>query len=66
MLLASTGGAGHVGPLLPVLSALVRRGAEVLLVVPPGLEETARRTGQPYVIGADPPDRVSAPGGRGD
>lgn len=61
MLLASTGGAGHVGPLLPVLSALVRRGDEVLLVVPPGLIGTASRTGQPYVLGEDPPEAELGP-----
>ncbi len=55
VLLASTGGSGHVGPLLPVLSVLVRRGDEVLLVVPPALAGTARGTGQPYLLGKDPP-----------
>jgi len=55
VLFASTGGSGHVGPLLPVLSALVRWGDEVLLVVPPGLAGTAGGTGQPYVLGEDPP-----------
>jgi len=55
VLLASTGGAGHVGPLLPVLSTFARRGDEVLLVVPPALADTGRETGQPYTVGEDPP-----------
>jgi len=61
VLLASTGGSGHVGPLLPVLSALVRRGDEVLLVVPPALAVTAGGTGQPYVLGQDPPQAELGP-----
>ncbi len=61
VLLASTGGSGHVGPLLPVLSALVRRGDEVLLVVPPVLAGTAGGTGQPYVLGEDPPQAEFGP-----
>jgi len=61
VLLVSTGGAGHVGPLLPVLSALVRRGDEVLLVVPPALAGTAAGTGQPYVLGEDPPQAELGP-----
>jgi len=50
-----------VGPLLPVLSELVRRGDEVLLVVPPGLAETAYGTGQPYVLGEAPPQAEVGP-----
>ena len=34
VLLASTRGAGHVGPLLPFARALVRSGADVALAVP--------------------------------
>ena len=50
-----------MGPLLPVLSALVRRGDEVLLVVPPGLVGTVGGTGQPYVLGEDPPEAELGP-----
>ncbi len=60
-MLASTGGAGHVGPLLPVLSALVRRGDQVLLVVPPALAGTASETGQRYVLGENPPEAELGP-----
>ena len=34
VLLASTRGAGHVGPLLPFARALMRSGADVALAVP--------------------------------
>jgi UDP:flavonoid glycosyltransferase YjiC (YdhE family) len=61
VLLASAGGSGHLGPLLPVLSELVRRGDEVLLVVPPGLAGTADGTGSPYVLGEDPPQAEVGP-----
>lgn len=55
-MVASTAGAGQVGPLLPVLSALALRGHQMLLVVPPGLHRTASGTGQPFVLGQDPPE----------
>ena len=55
VLVSSTAGAGHFGPLVPFVEALARRGDEVLLVVPPGLEATAEATGLAFRIGADPP-----------
>lgn len=61
MLVSSTGGAGHFGPLVPFLDALARRGDEVLLVVPPELEETVAPMGHPFRLGANPPaEDVSA------
>jgi UDP:flavonoid glycosyltransferase YjiC (YdhE family) len=61
VLVSSTGGAGHFGPLVPFLDALVRRVDEVLLVVPPELEATVAPMGLPFVLGADPPgEEVSA------
>jgi hypothetical protein len=54
VLLSSTAGAGHFNPLVPVLDALKRRGDAVLLVIPPGLEATARATGHTFRIGAEP------------
>lgn len=55
VLVASTTGSGHFGPLVPFLDALRRRGDEVLLVVPPGLAATVEAAGHPFRIGADPP-----------
>ncbi|ADB51130.1 glycosyltransferase [Conexibacter woesei] len=54
-LLASTAGAGHVGPLLPFAAALARRGDDVLVVGPPGLEPAIAAAGHAFAAGADPP-----------
>ena len=43
VLIASTGGSGHFGPLEPFAGALAARGEEVLLVVPPELEAAGAR-----------------------
>jgi UDP:flavonoid glycosyltransferase YjiC (YdhE family) len=61
VLLTSTAGAGHFNPLVPVLEALERRNDEVLIVVPPGLEETVRASGYAFRIGAEPPIHELAP-----
>lgn len=53
MLFASTGGAGHVTPLLPVADACRRAGHDVRLLGPPNLADTARRAGLGFVPGAD-------------
>jgi len=55
VLLASTDGAGHFGPLRPFIDALVARGDELLIVVPPQLEATVRAIGQPFVVSGEPP-----------
>jgi len=55
VLLASTDGAGHFGPLRPFIDALVARGDELLIVVPPRLEATVRAMGQPFVVSDEPP-----------
>jgi UDP:flavonoid glycosyltransferase YjiC (YdhE family) len=61
VLVASTGGAGHFGPLVPFVQAFARRGDEVLVVVPPSLRESAAATGQRVHVGAEPPaDEVAA------
>lgn len=43
VLIASTGGGGHFGPVEPFADALTARGDEVLLVVPPELEPRVAR-----------------------
>jgi UDP:flavonoid glycosyltransferase YjiC (YdhE family) len=55
VLLSSTDGAGHFAPLRPFIDALVTRGDDVLIVVPPGLEATVSAMGQPFVVSAEPP-----------
>ena len=61
VLAASTAGSGHFAPLVQVLAALDRRGAEILLVVPPGLVPAAEATGHPFRVGGEPAaDEVSA------
>jgi hypothetical protein len=72
VLLSSTDGAGHFGPLRPFIDALVARGDDVLIVIPPRLEPTVRAIGQPFLVSAEPPaervaalwERVSAVSGR--
>ena len=56
VLVASTQGAGHLGPLVPFLEALGRRGDDVLVVVPPALAPVVADRGWPCRIGADPPE----------
>lgn len=57
VLFASTHGAGHFGPLVPVLDAFTRAGHDVLVVGPPTLD--AR--GYPFRAGASPPEEVLGP-----
>lgn len=54
-LFASTAGAGHVGPLLPLAGALVALGHEVELLVPPGAEWLGEGHGLEVTTGAAPP-----------
>jgi UDP:flavonoid glycosyltransferase YjiC (YdhE family) len=61
VLVASTGGAGHFGPLVPFIDALGRRGDEVLLVVAPELERTVASMGHAFRLTEEPPaDEVDA------
>jgi UDP:flavonoid glycosyltransferase YjiC (YdhE family) len=55
VLLSSTDGPGHFAPLRPFIDALVTRGDDVLIVVPPRLEATVSAMGQPFVVSAEPP-----------
>lgn len=57
VLFASTQGAGHFGPLIPLVEACERNGHETLIVGPP----TLKSRGHPFVAGASPPDDVLGP-----
>lgn len=54
VLIASTAGAGHFGPLIPFVEAVVRRGDDLLLVVPPGLRPAVQDRGWPHRLGGEP------------
>ncbi|WP_327259509.1 glycosyltransferase [Streptomyces sp. NBC_01240] len=56
VLFASTTGAGHFHPLVPLIDACTARGDDVLVVAPPGLGAALAAREQPYRIGARPPD----------
>jgi UDP:flavonoid glycosyltransferase YjiC (YdhE family) len=55
VLIASTEGAGHFGPLVPFIEALTRRGDDVLVVAPPGLAGMVEAAGYRFRGGAEPP-----------
>lgn len=57
----SLGGAGHLQPLLPFLTAARRRGDDVLVVGPPALAELVRLAGFPFEPGGEPPESEVAP-----
>lgn len=61
IILVSTAGAGHVGPLLPVAAALARRGDEVTFVVPPTAATLLEGQGFRVVTGAAPADEELQP-----
>jgi UDP:flavonoid glycosyltransferase YjiC (YdhE family) len=61
ILFASTGGAGHVTPMLPFAGACRRAGHDVTLVGPPGLAPTAERETLPFVPGALPDEAETGP-----
>ncbi|MDA0166906.1 glycosyltransferase [Solirubrobacter ginsenosidimutans] len=60
VLIASTGGHGHFGPLLPFADALADRGDDVLLAVPPELEATVAAGRHAYRLGAAAPREIWA------
>ena len=61
VLVASTAGAGHFTPLVTFVDALIARGDDVLLVVPPELESTVVAAGYPHRLGGSPPaDELAA------
>jgi UDP:flavonoid glycosyltransferase YjiC (YdhE family) len=57
VLFASTQGAGHFGPLIPLIDACRRNGHETLVVGPP----TLRARGYEFEPGAAPPDDALGP-----
>ena len=57
VLFASTQGAGHFGPLIPLVEAAGSNGHETLVVGPPALKSR----GYPFRAGAAPPDEVLGP-----
>lgn len=57
-LLTSIDGAGHFNPVALLVDALLRRGDEVLLVIPQDLRETVEKRGYPYRLCGKPSDEV--------
>lgn len=55
VLVSSSSGAGHFGPLIPFVQALQNRGDEVLLAVPPARRQQAEALGGPVLPLPDPP-----------
>src|SRR5262249_2902428 len=54
VLFTSTHGAGHFGPLVPLIDACVSAGHEILVTGPPTLDPR----GYPFRVGASPPEDV--------
>jgi UDP:flavonoid glycosyltransferase YjiC (YdhE family) len=54
VLIAATGGTGHITPLLPFAEAFARRGDDVLLIGPPSLAKTVRDNGYQVRTGEAP------------
>jgi hypothetical protein len=61
VLVASTGGAGHVTPMMPVAAACRQAGHELLLVGPPELAAVAARNGLAFTAGALPTEAETEP-----
>ncbi|MFF2008523.1 glycosyltransferase [Streptomyces sp. NPDC058195] len=60
VLFASTRGAGHFYPLVPLIDACAARGDDVLVVAPSALEPVLAARKQPYRIGGEPPQEAMA------
>ena len=56
VLFASTRGAGHFNPLVPLIEAALRDGHEVMVAGPPSLAETVESAGYSFWEGAAPPE----------
>lgn len=61
ILVASTGGAGHVTPMLPVARACRRAGHDLALIGPPMLAPVAEAEGLPFLAGALPDESETGP-----
>ena len=61
VLLASTAGAGHVGPLVPYANAIRRAGHDILVAAPISAQPRVERAGLPFISFADPLDRDVEP-----
>jgi UDP:flavonoid glycosyltransferase YjiC (YdhE family) len=61
VLLASTSGAGHFGPLVPFATALRRAGHEILVAAPMSAQSRVERAGLPFMSFADPLERDLEP-----
>lgn len=57
----SLGGAGHLRPLVPILDAARRRGADVLVTGPPAIRDLVGDAGYPFQAGGEPPEAEVAP-----
>ena len=57
----SLGGAGHLGPLVPVLAAARRLGHETLVVGPRAITDLVDRAGFPFRAGGEPAEAEIAP-----
>jgi len=57
----SLGGAGHLHPLVPILDAARRRGADVLVAGPPAIRDLVEDAGYPFHPGGEPPETEVAP-----
>jgi UDP:flavonoid glycosyltransferase YjiC (YdhE family) len=57
----SLGGASHLNPLVPLLTAARRRGHDTLVVGPRALGDMVERTGFSFHAGGEPPEAEIAP-----
>ena len=61
VLLASTSGAGHFGPLVPFAAAIRRAGHDILVAAPISAQSRVERAGLPFISFADPLERDLEP-----
>ena len=61
VLLTSTSGAGHFGPLVPFANAVRRAGHDVLVAAPVSAQPLVERAGLPFMSHADPPESELGP-----